>query len=410
VSDPVRGGDQAAATLAEAPDFDSYPVLHAIKDASPFPGGVRVLWDDGLECRYHVFWLRENAPDPQTMHPVTREQALQLLDLPDDLEAVAAGTDAAGNLVVGWSTGDESRYHPGWLYAHSHGAGGHFSLPPRKLWDAALQEDLPRFHGPTVLQDESAFTDWAEALHIHGLAILEDLPRTPDVIEYVPARLGPLRTSNFGRVFDVRSRPDADSNAYTDLALPLHCDLTTREYQPGLQFLHCLENESTGGDSFLADGFHIARHLSETAPELFAALTRIPVCFANKARETDHRWEAPMIRLDEDGECEEVRWSPWLRAPVVLSFEETALLYRALRAAFAAAEDPHHRIKVRLRPGELLGFDNRRILHGRSGFNTSSGARWLRGCSVEREELVSRLRIIERSKRGHDTATAGNAD
>ena len=71
--------------------------------------------------------------------------------------------------------------------------------------------------------------------------------------------------------------------------------------------------------------------------------------------------------------------------PVAQRFEETALLYRALRAAFVAAENPHRRIKVRLRPGELLGFDNRRILHGRSGFDASSGARRLRGCYVERE-------------------------
>lgn len=406
--DPANSGDQAALTLAEPPDFDSYPIHHAVKDATPIAEGVRVLWDDGLECRYHVFWLRENASDRETMHPVTREQALQLLDLPVDLEVVEAGIDRLGNLVVRWSTGDESRYHPGWLYAHSHGTLEHFTLPMRKLWDATLQDHLPRFHGPTVLQDESAFSAWTQALHVHGLAILEGLPRSPDVIEDVPARLGPLRTSNFGRVFDVRSRPDADSNAYTDMALPLHSDLTTREYQPGLQFLHCLENEAKGGDSLLADGFYIARYLSETTPELFDALTKIPVCFANKARETDHRWETPMIRLDEAGECEEVRWSPWLRAPVVLPFEETALLYRALRAAFAAADAPHHRINIRLQPGDLLGFDNRRILHGRMGFDASTGARWLRGCYVEREELDSRLRMIERTKRTQqDLASRG---
>ena len=408
--DRATAGGASASDLAEPPDFDSYPVRHAIRDAVPIDGGVRVAWDDGLESRYHVFWLRENASDPETMHPVTREQALQLLDLPDDLEAVTAGTDAAGNLVVQWSTGDESRYHPGWLYAHSHGTGEHVTLPPRELWDATLQDHLPRFHGPTVLQDESAFANWARALHVHGLAILEDLPETPDVIEDVPARVGPLRTSNFGRVFDVRSRPDADSNAYTDMALPLHCDLTTREYQPGLQFLHCLENGAEGGDSLLADGFCIARHLSRTVPELFAALTRIPVCSANKARDTDHRWTVPMIRLDVEGQCEEVRWSPWLRAPVVLPFEETALLYRALRAAFAAAEDPGHRIRVRLKPGDLLGFDNRRILHGRMGFDASTGARWLRGCYVEREELNSRLRMIERTKRAQQTPASRGVD
>ena len=390
---------EAAARLAETPDFDHYPVRQAIMEAAPIVDGVRVLWDDGLDCRYQVFWLRENASDPKTTHPVTREQALQLLDLPDDLEAVVAGADAAGNLVVRWSTGDESRYHPGWLRAYSYGACELFSLPPPALWGAELQDSLPRFHGPTVLKDEAEFGRWAQALHVQGVAVLDGLPATPDVIEEVPVRLGPLRTSNFGRVFDVRSRPDADSNAYTDMPLPLHSDLPTREYKPGLQFLHCLENDALGGDSLLADGFYIAGQMSKAAPELFAALTRIPVTFANKARDTDHRWTAPMFRLDGAGHCDEVRWAPWLRAPAVLPFEDTRLLYRALRAAFAAAEDPRNRIKIRLKPGELLGFDNRRVLHGRSGFDSRGGKRWLRGCYVEREELVSRLRIIARHNR-----------
>jgi gamma-butyrobetaine dioxygenase len=290
------------------------------------------------------------------------------------------------------------------LWAHGHGADEHFTLPPRRLWDASIQDDLPRFHGPTVLSEDSAFGAWVEALHVHGFAILEDLPRTPAVIEEVPARIGPLRDSNFGRVFDVRSRPDADSNAYTDMALPLHCDLTTREYQPGLQFLHCIENGAKGGDSLLADGFLLAEQMSGTQPELFAALARIPICFANKSRDTDYRWETPMFRLDAQGRCEEVRWSPWLRAPAILGFEETALLYRALRSAFAIAEDPGLGIKVRLQPGELLGFDNRRILHGRSGFDASTGARWLRGCYVEREELTSCLRMAARRERARGVA------
>ena len=394
-----RALDAEAVPLAETPDFDSYPAERTIAEAAPLDGGVRVLWDDGLESRYQVHWLRENAPDAETTHPVTREQALQLLDLPADLAAVAAAPDQSGNLLVRWSSGEASCYHPGWLRAHSHGAEGLFALPPRALWNRDLLPGPPRFDGPAALADERVFGRWAEALHVQGVAILEGLPATPEVIEELPARLGPLRTSNFGRVFDVRSRPDADSNAYTAMALPLHSDLTTREYMPGLQFLHCLENEAQGGDSLLADGFYLAKLLSESAPELFEALARIPVCFANKARDSDYRWDAPMFRLGAEGQCAEVRWSPWLRAPAVLPFEETALLYRALRAAFALAEAPENRIQVRLKPGELLGFDNRRILHGRSAFNPATGRRWLRGCYVEREELDSRLRILARHRR-----------
>ena len=49
--------------------------------------------------------------------------------------------------------------------------------------------------------------------------------------------------------------------------------------------------------------------------------------------------------------------------------------------------------------GEMACFDNRRMLHGRSAFDPSSGRRWLRGCYSEREELESRLRMLDRADR-----------
>jgi gamma-butyrobetaine dioxygenase len=56
-------------------------------------------------------------------------------------------------------------------------------------------------------------------------------------------------------------------------------------------------------------------------------------------------------------------------------------------------------MRFRLSPGELMAFDNRRVLHGRAGFDPDSGSRLLRGCYGEREELESRLRILYRAQR-----------
>ena len=51
------------------------------------------------------------------------------------------------------------------------------------------------------------------------------------------------------------------------------------------------------------------------------------------------------------------------------------------------------------RPGDLMLFDNRRILHGREAFDAAEGRRWLRGCYLEREELASALRMAARRRR-----------
>ena len=47
-------------SLPETPDFDAYPAERRVTRAEADGRSVRVTWDDGLESRYHVFWLREN--------------------------------------------------------------------------------------------------------------------------------------------------------------------------------------------------------------------------------------------------------------------------------------------------------------------------------------------------------------
>ena len=387
--------------LPGTPDFDSYPVRHWPLAARAAEGGVEVEWDDGSRSKYHPMVLRENSPEPETTHPVTREQARMLTEFPADLAAVEASIDGSGALAVRWSDGTDSRFHPGWLYAYRPGqASRDEDLPERVIWGGDLDVSAVRVDGSNILEDEDQLANWCEALHVYGFAILENVGTDRSVIEQVPALLGPLRDNNFGRVFDVVTKPDADSNAYTSMGLPLHVDLATREYMPGLQFLHCLQNESTGGESMLADAFFIVAKLRREAPELYEALSTTPMTSANKAVNTDYRWTVPMIHLDPaTGEPKEVRWSPWLRAPLTADFDTADKVYKGLRRLFEMGESADNTVKVRLKPGEMLGFDNRRVLHGRTAFDPTTGGRALRGCYVEREELWSRLRIIARHKR-----------
>ncbi|TDR49554.1 hypothetical protein DFP85_1371, partial [Halomonas ventosae] len=62
------------------------------------------------------------------------------------------------------------------------------------------------------------------------MARVQGLPTAPDSPEAIARRIGPVRPTNFGFLFDVKAKPDPDSNAYTAIALPPHVDLPTREY------------------------------------------------------------------------------------------------------------------------------------------------------------------------------------
>jgi gamma-butyrobetaine dioxygenase len=50
---------------------------------------------------------------------------------------------------------------------------------------------------------------------------------------------------------------------------------------------------------------------------------------------------------------------------------------------------------MKLLAGDLVGFDNQRILHGRTLFN---GAPHLQGCYMSRDSLQSNLAVLERNR------------
>ncbi len=390
---------QAQGSTWPLPDFNTYPVLHRAVTAELIEHGIAVIWGDGVRTEHHRFVLRENSPDPRTTHPLSREQQLQLTEIPADLTIVGAAVDDDGGVRVRWSAGPvaESVYHPGWLRAWAGGASAPNPLPPQVSWDSSLDLSTVTFDGSHVLAGGDVFDAFLLAMHTHGVALVQGLPVDEDMIERLPSMLGPVRTTNFGHVFDVRTKSaEVTSNAYTDLELPVHTDLDTREYMPGLQFLWCMANDATGGESRLSDAAAITRHLRAEHSDAYAALTTIPVSFINKAADTDYRFVAPFLVVDGDGELVEARWSPWLRGPLQASIGDAERFYAGLRLALELGDDPRFVVSHKLAAGEMLAFDNRRILHGRGPLDRSTGERWLRGSYVEREELESRLRVRQR--------------
>ena len=54
------------------------------------------------------------------------------------------------------------------------------------------------------------------------------------------------------------------------------------------------------------------------------------------------------------------------------------------------------RVIRRLAPGQMWCFDNRRTLHARNDFDPATGARHFQGCYIDRDELLSRIRVLQR--------------
>lgn len=384
-------------TAAAVADFRTYPKRCDLAEAQVLEDQIRVRWADGRVSPFHHQWLRDNCPCAQCVYSVTREQVLEIVDVDDDLSAIGARIEH-GVLSVEWRGGHRSQYDPGWLRAHAYDdesrAERRAAKPQPQLWDSTF--DLPVFDYTAVMEDPKALLQWLLALRDQGLTQVRGVPTEPGSLALIAKRISFIRESNFGVLFNVQSKADADSNAYTAFNLPLHSDLPTRELQPGLQFLHCLVNDADGGESLFVDGFAIANALREEDPEAFRALCEIPVEFRNKDRHSDYRRLAPIIALDALGEVVEIRMANFLRGPFETSVAQMPLLYRAYRRFIAMTREARFRLVKHLNPGELWCFDNRRTLHARNAFDPTSGARHFQGCYIDRDELLSRILVLQR--------------
>jgi hypothetical protein len=53
---------------------------------------------------------------------------------------------------------------------------------------------------------------------------------------------------------------------------------------------------------------------------------------------------------------------------------------------------------LKLKPGECVIFDNRRIVHARGHFNTLTGSRWLAGAYVDTDAVLSRFNVASKKQ------------
>lgn len=357
---------------------------------------LEILWDDGSTGRFPYLWLLDS--DPAGLHPDTKERIADLTAVPVDAAPVEA-TIAGDDMTITWAHDNKvTVFEAGWLRAHQPGqrrpdpanTGFH-------KWRSDLGADnIPRANADAVLNDDTALRDWLVQTRRYGYSIVEGLADTIDAGTDVAKRIGFLRETNFGLTFEVMSKPNPNNLAYTPIALPLHTDLTNQELPPGFQFLHCLKNEAVGGGSLFCDGYAIADDLRNDDPEAFRILTEISVPFRFHDGDTDIRSRKHVITLDMDGEVLEICFNAHIADVIDLPPEQIEPFMLAYRKIMAMTRDPKYVVSLKLRGGEMVVFDNRRVLHGREAFDPQTGARHLHGCYVDRGEFESRLRVLSR--------------
>jgi gamma-butyrobetaine dioxygenase len=90
------------------------------------------------------------------------------------------------------------------------------------------------------MNDREGVRAWISALNVDGIVVLEGVPQEAGRLLQVAKRIGPVRSSNFGDYYDVVSRPNPNTSAYTPVGLELHTDLSNWRHPPDIQLRFCL--------------------------------------------------------------------------------------------------------------------------------------------------------------------------
>ncbi len=357
---------------------------------------VHVQWNDGTSADYPFIWLRDNGPEG--FHADTKERHFDLLSVPADVAPKTVALNGSA-LELDWGdSGGVSRFDLDWLKAHQPGCA--FNDPAGvavETWRADLgPSGVPRAHADDVLTSDTALHEWLCATKRYGLSMIEGLADSRDAGTEVARRIGFLRKTNFGTTFEVKSKPNPNNLAYTADRLPLHTDLPNQELPPGYQFLHCLANEAVGGGSLFCDGYAVAADLKRDDPAAYDLLSRISIPFRFHDAEYDIRRRHKVIVLDDTDAVAEIRFNAHIADALDLPADAIEPYYRAYRRFMALTRDPAYLVTLKLAAGEMVVFDNRRVLHGREAFDPNTGYRHLHGCYVDRGEFDSRLRVLSR--------------
>lgn len=356
---------------------------------------VTVRLGDGRTAGLHRLALRDGCPCPSCRHGLSGQRLFESRELVPGARIDSVGVEG-GTLVVRWADGHRSEFGEAWLAAEVDAAERRHR-PGRTVspWGAELDPALLTEPYEEVAGSRETLRSWLGRVAEFGFGVLTGAPTVDGSVAGVAELFGYVRTTNYGRVFDVAVRVDATNLADTALALSLHTDNAYRTPTPTLQLLQCIVSDVEGGATVLADGFRAVASLAAAAPDRLELLARTPIRFAYRDEAADLWADVPIVELRPDGTVDALHVNNRSKGLPAGSPAEVEAWYEAYFELLRLLEQPDAQVVFRLGPGDVVLFDNLRVLHARTGFS-GTGARRLQGCYADVDALFSTLAVLER--------------
>ncbi|GLH11188.1 MIP04111p [Gryllus bimaculatus] len=342
---------------------------------------VRVIFNNHKTADFKTIWLRDNCKCSVCVHEETRQKMLDSPSLDVAIKPKSLTVTNNGNLVITWHENGQdhvSTFDSSWLYRY----GQSFI---HENFESEGNDDHPK-RLPVVLWDRTEI--WKS---------LPEISYNEGQLVELVKHFAYVKETQYGVTFDVMHEPDPQAHpAFSGLYLHHHTDMNYREKSPGMQLLHCLKatdpkslGYDPGGMSFFVDGFRIAKWLEDNEPSAFHILTSTPARFQIKTKGKRYSQLWPIITLNQDGDVCEIHYNNRTMGPLQAPSHIIVPFYHAYKLFSEKMRHPSSELKFHMVPGDLVAFNNRRVLHGRTAFDPTKVSRHLVGCYVDIDETFS---------------------
>ncbi|KAJ2160157.1 hypothetical protein GGF46_002470 [Coemansia sp. RSA 552] len=398
-----------------------------------FPGAAS---DSVSTADFHYFWLRHNCLCLNgCRHSATRERLIDASVIPLDirpLRAVAttaadggagepavaffwkpiATKDDAGRLVLPDEKEHVSVFPAHWLRSNAYGVNRSqvHDLPPHDVALVSIDyQELVKQYGSSVgdAVNEAELSPQGSALYKaalferlskYGVAVIRNRGRdTERIIDFIDPSADVIST-HFGRIEHLRTGNTENTNndqlGYTNSAVRLHTDQCYSDDVPGFQFLHCIRPADVGGENYFVHAESAANYLkTEVSHRAYDLLTTVPVQFDRKQNNFQALHVGPILRLGDSkgGErrLEQIRYSYFTQGPqTTVPFSQIHEWYEAQQTWDRLLYRDDFQIKADLQAGDVVIYDNFKVLHARNGFQ---GKRHMAGVYLSSSDLWSHL-------------------
>lgn len=337
--------------------------------------------------RFHYIWLRDNCLSLKYRQSSSFQSIYDISGREEPPRPLSVKLEDA-KLIVDWDEEPPHRsiFPVSWLLSHAYDLEPEPLRIEETLWDTTwLDSHLEEWTATHSFTLEW----WIDGLLKLGFAVVKNI--APDDLEAFISSIGPIHYSEYGKFATIKVLPGSKDVAMSAAALPAHTDFSYFNQHSVVQFLYCVANNVSGGESLLVDGFRVAEDFRQQHPEYFQVLAQTPVEF----RQFDRQWKClfirktPILKLDEKDNLTGVYFCPknrHLNPP----FERMEKFYEAYSTFSQYLKNPAYQYFFRLELGDCLLVNNFRVLHGRRAFEPNSGVRHLEVGYIPGDYIVGR--------------------